>query len=57
MPSVGGEGAQIDGRLGVGGEDDEGVPGGEGGESGSRLEGREGAGQPAGVEVLGHTIP
>jgi len=56
MPAVGGQGADVDGRLGVGGEHDEGVAGDQGGEGSSCLEGGQGAGEAAGVEGRRHTI-
>jgi len=56
MPPVCRKGADVDGRLGVGGEHDEGVAGGQGGEGSSCLEGGQGAGEAAGVEDRRHTI-
>ena len=56
MPAVGGQGTEVDGRLGVGGEHDEGVAGSQHGERGGCLDGGQGTGEAAGVEDRRHTI-
>lgn len=54
---VGGEGAEVDGRLGVGGEDDKRVAVAEAGQRGARPDQRERAGEAAGVDEVLHTVP
>src|SRR5215218_1571073 len=53
---VGGQRPDVDGRLGVGGEHHERLAGREPGERRPRLDGRERAREPTGVEQLRHTI-
>ena len=56
VPAVGGERADVDRRLGVGGEHHERLAGGERGQRPTGLERGERAEEPAGVEQLRHTL-
>ena len=56
MTTLGRERAEVDGRLGVGREHDEGVAGGQGGQRAAGLQGGERAEEPAGIEQLRHTL-
>ena len=56
VTAVGGERADVDRRLGVGGEHDERLAGGERGQRAAGLERGKRAEEPAGVEQLRHTL-